>query len=117
MRLQVTTNMVWSIQWTTSPDTLLGAPSHFDNSNYFVATIPTELSSDVQLWIRTRLFREQDGIREIGGDPSSVLISKICSASFTSSQCQSLMCTCAGDCKFEEFDDIFFMFRKSGSAT
>ena len=90
---------------------------HLDNSDYLVAKILMELSSDVQFWIRTRLYREQDGIRETGDDPSSVLIRRICSATFTSNKCDTLVSSCDGNCELEESDDIYFMFRKSGSAT
>ena len=90
---------------------------HLDDSDFLTASISPELSFDVQFWIRTRLFREQHGIRETGDDPSSVLIPSICSVTFTSNKCETLMSTCDGTCEFGELDDIFFMFRKSGSAT
>ena len=92
-----------------------GSQSHIQTADHFNVTFTNAHPSDVKLWVRIRLFREQNGVKETGADPVSVLIPRICSPSIKSDKCQTLTFSCNGDCDVDHDnnDDMSIMYKTS----
>ena len=99
--------------------TAVDSHSHTETAAHFAVSFTNIHPSDVELRVRARLFREQNGVKDTGAVPVSVVIPRICSPSFKSDTCQTLTFICSEDCDvdYDNNDELSILYIPSEDTT
>ena len=99
--------------------TTVGTHSHMQTAHYFAINFTNDHPPNVKLWVRARLFREQNGVKDTGADPISVVIPTICSPFFKSDTYHTLTFICNKNCDidFDHNDEMSVLYKLSEDNT
>ena len=99
--------------------TSVSSHSHIKTVDHLEVSFINVHPPDVQIWVRARLFREDNGVKDTGADPVSVMIPGICSPLFNSDTCQTLTFSCSKDCDVGNYsnDEMSILYKLSEDIT